>query len=564
MATSENATIYCRNCGRQCLEGDHFCPHCGLPLDPTKCARVRVKKPRSAVVSRLLTVKFFRNAAILLLSLLVLLTAFLPFVKLDTGTELSEMFGEPMKIEFRFSGIDFITLFFDSLHNDTAKQIEESRLNDKLLDATAEMAQAFESVEDVNDLTREQKHLVERVIHLGLRLTSRSEDAAFAPSLLLAAVTSFLYMTFAVGFVAVALLNLLWHLLGRRDLIGVTLRCLVLVPGATLALHFAARIAVGNTFFRVAPAGTVIGTVIAAVLLIVATMVIGLVTGTVRFRAGAAVRTFATCVCAFVMLSVLLPAPVSVKLTGKFPSSTGSVLPGESTGTAASTTTVKAGMDWSFFDAISMTDNDLKNFDEKTLAALNALAAFPRSDYSRGTMVATGALHVATAYVLRMATGDGSGMGIFAFLPVLALLAAFTAAWMLGEGLLYFATGRCRRSVYVAAKVAACATAALLLVALIVTVLVFNVTVDQSNLKGLAESEVFGSVVGENGRLYRMMRMQIGAAPIVLTVFSLVALALPLPVRKCKAEDGENEPSGDQPDDTASAPAASAATDAAN
>ena len=68
----------------------------------------------------------------------------------------------------------------------------------------------------------------------------------------------------------------------------------------------------------------------------------------------------------------------------------------------------------------------------------------------------------------------------------------------------------------------------------------------------------------ENGRLYRMMRMQIGAAPIVLTVFSLVALALPLPVRKCKAEDVENEPSGDQPDDTASAPAAPAATDAAN
>lgn len=29
-------------------------------------------------------------------------------------------------------------------------------------------------------------------------------------------------------------------------------------------------------------------------------------------------------------------------------------------------------------------------------------------------------------------------------------------------------------------------------------------------------------------------------------------------------EDGENEPSGDQPDDTASAPAAPAATDAAN
>ena len=45
---------------------------------------------------------------------------------------------------------------------------------------------------------------------------------------------------------------------------------------------------------------------------------------------------------------------------------------------------------------------------------------------------------------------------------------------------------------------------------------------------------MFGSVVGENGRLHRMIHMQIGAAPIVVTVFSLLALLLPLPVAKCK------------------------------
>ena len=546
MSASENVTIYCRNCGRQCLAGDSFCPHCGLPLDPEKCPRTRVRKPRSATVSRLLSVQFFRNAAVLLLSVLVLLTAFLPLVRIDTGTELSETLGAPVKVELHYSGLDFITLFIDSLHNDSAKQIEESRLADKLLDVSAELQQALAGVENMNELTREQRHLVNRLVHLSFRLTARSEDTAFPPSVMLAAVTSLLYMVFAVAFFAVALLNLLLHLLGRRDLLAAVLRCLCLVPGATLVLNFTARVVFGSTFFRVAPAGTVIGTVIAAVALTAAVMIIGLATGTIRFRAVAAVRTFVMSGCAFVMLCVLLLAPLTVRLTGKFPSLAGSILPGETTGGTVSTTTVKVRLDWSFFDSVNMTDKERQDFDEKTLAALDALSEHGRSDYSRGTMGAVGTLHTAVAYVLRLATGDGSGMGVFAFVPVLALLAGLGAAWLLGEGLLYFATGRCRRSLYIAAKATACAAAILLLIALIVTVVIFDLTAGQSNFKRLHENAVFGPVVGENGLVHRMIRMRIGAAPIVLTVFSLLALAIPLPVRKCKEDELIESTAGNQ------------------
>ena len=535
MTTSENTGIYCRNCGRQCLAGDSFCPTCGLPLDPVKGERTREvvheRKPRSPVASRFLSVKFFRNAAILLLSLLVLVTAFVPLVQGDTGTEINALVGIPVKIEFRFGGMDFITFFFDNLHNDTAKEIEESRLCDRLLDAEAEAEQTFKGVTNTNDLTRDQKQLIERLMHLSLRVMLRSEDAAFAPSLLFAAVTSLLYMLFAVAFFVFALLNLLFHLLGRRDLISAALRFLCLVPGATLVLNYAARMWLGNTFLHIAPAGTIVWSVAGALVLVVVVMIIGLATRTVRFRTGALVRTLCVSVCAFVMLSVLLLAPLSVKLTGKFPSLMDDILPGE-TGAEAPASTVKARLDWSFFDAISMTENDLEDFDAKTFAALSALSAFKRSDYSRGTMGATGVLHTATAYVLHMATGDGSGMDVFAFLPAIALLAALATAWMLGEGLLYLATGRSKRQTYKAAKLSACIFSFLLLVLLIVTVIIFNITVEQSNITALAENEVFGSVVGENGRLHRMIYMQIGAAPIVVAVFSLLALLLPLPVAK--------------------------------
>ncbi len=560
MSASENATTYCRSCGKQCLGGDSFCPQCGAPLDPEKCIPARARVPRSAVVSRLLSVKFFRNAAILLLSVLVLLTAFLPFVKVDTGTELSEMIGISMKVELHYSGMDFIALFIDSLHNDTAKQIEESRLTDELIDTSVELQLVLDGVKSFSELTDEQRQqadrLVDRMVHLSLRLTARSEDTAFPPSVMLAAVASLLYMVFAVAFFIVALLNLLLHLLGRRDLLAAALRCLCLVPGAAFVLHLTARMMFGSIVYHVTPAGMVIATVIVAAVLLVAVMIIGLATGTVRFRTGAAVRTFVVSGCALVMLCVLLLAPLTVKLTGKFPSLTDSFLPGETTGeTVSNHTTVKSRIDWSFFDSVSMTDKDLEDFGEKTLAALDALSGYERSDYSRETMGAIDALHTATAYVLRMATGNGNGMGIFAFVPVLALLAGLGAAWLLGEGLLYFATGRCRRGVYLAAKITACATAVLLLVALIVTVVIFDLTTDQSNLKRLYENEVFGPAVGENGLIYRMIRMQIGASPIVLAVFSLLALALPLPERKHKK---------DEPTEETTAPAAPVATGAAD
>ncbi len=350
----------------------------------------------------------------------------------------------------------------------------------------------------------------------------------------------------SVAFFTVALLNLLLHLFDRRDLFSATVRFLCLVPGAALALRFAARAGLG-TLFAIKPAGTLLAAIIAAVGLTFAVTVIGLATRTVRFRVCALVRTLCVSVCAFVMLSVLLPAPLSVKLTGNFGARTdtpgvpdwsisdditGDTSSGTTEETQANASTVKVKLDGSFFDSISMTKNDLKDFDRKTAETLEELADYERSDYSRGLMDVASALYTATAYVLRMATGDGSGMDVFAYLPAIAFLAVFAAAWVLGEGLRYLATGRCKRQMYMTAKLSACILSFLLLIVLIVTVIVFNVTATESNIKALAENEVFGSVVGENGRLHRMIHMQIGAAPIVVTVFSLLALLLPLPVTK--------------------------------
>ena len=69
------------------------------------------------------------------------------------------------------------------------------------------------------------------------------------------------------------------------------------MPGATLVLHYVARVALGNTFLRIAPAGTIVWSVAGALVLVVAVMIIGLATRTVRFRTGALVRTLCVSVC---------------------------------------------------------------------------------------------------------------------------------------------------------------------------------------------------------------------------------------------------------------------------
>lgn len=600
MTPNDTPNVFCRRCGRKCLAGDRFCPSCGqllfpdgedretvtaAPADaapaaesplgtdattptaegttgtadeaalpripspdaatapdagtafyaaPAAPAPARVKKPRSPMVGRILSVRFFRNAAILLVSVLVLLAAFLPVVRLQPDTASYGIKG----LEIRYSAVDVMQLFVDHLHSETAEEITDSRLYREYEDVDAAGEEEFNGIEEVerfDDLTHKQQLLLVRMIKLLMRLGARSEEAAFSPSLMIAAIASLLYLVFAVIFFVVALLQFfLWLCLGC-DIGGAAMRMLCFIPGAVLARRFAFHLFMGNGA-DVKMTGSVVAVLVASLVLLVASMVVGLITKELRLRVGSAVRAGLTGVLACVMLCVLLLSPLSVKLTGKFrPSSYAN--PADT----ASTVRVKTG--WDLFDSISMTDEQIAEVDDKTLEdGITALGYFSRSDFTRGKATAVSALNMAVANAFRLATEDGRGVGIFAFLPVLAFLTALACAWTMEESLLYFAAGGRKCPTGTFARLAMFAGAILLLVALIVAVIVCNATIGNTMISQLSEDAVFGATVGATGAIRRMMHLQLTAAPILTAVFALAALCVPAPGEKKRKEPSREAP----------------------
>lgn len=490
--------------------------------------KVREKKARPAMVSRILSARFFRDLALFALSVFVLVTAFLPVVKL----ELTDNDFDIPDLKVPFSGIDAVTFLSDNLHGYTAEELADSKLADKVTDLTRSAEKVADAIGDnarYDRLTSEQKKVINEWIKLSYRMLLSSENTAFQPSILFAAVAFFLFAAFAVAFCALALLDLLRYLFGGRAGDGAVRRFLCLVPGAALARYCIFRLFTDSAFGAVAsgtPAESVIATLATSVLLLLAVMGVGLWTKEFRLRVGSAVRAGLTAACAVVILCVMLLSPLSVKLTGYFRAKNGTP--------ENNASGVRINLGWEFYDRISLTDKELEAFDQNIGASVAALGNYPKSDYKNGKAPAMATLHTATAYALRMATGDGYGMGVFAFLPVLVSLAALACAWMLGEGLLYFATGGNRRGTCTLARVATFLAVLLLLAGVIVTVVVFNTTVDNSNLRDLAGSPVFGEVVGGTGQLGKMLHARLTAAPIVVTVIALFGVCIPAPGDKRK------------------------------
>lgn len=490
--------------------------------------KAREREARSAVAARIPTVRFFRHLALFALSVFVLITAFLPVVKL----ELTDNDFDIPDLKVPFSGIDAVTFLSDNLHGYTAEELADSKLADKVTDLTRSAEKVADAIGDnarYDRLTSEQKKVVNEWIKLSYRVWLSSENTAFQPSILFAAVAFFLFAAFAVAFCALALLDLLRYLFRERAGTGAVRRLFCLVPGAALARYCIFRLFTDSAFGAVAsgtPAGSVIATLVTSVLLLLAVMGVGLWTREFRLRVGSAVRAGLTAACAVVILCVMLLSPLSVKLTGYFRAKNGTP--------ENNASGVRINLGWEFYDRISLTDKDLEAFDQNIVASLTALGNYPKSDYKNSKAPAMATLYTATSYVLRMATGDEYGMGAFAFLPVLVSLAALACAWMLGEGLLYFATGGNRRGTCTLARVATFLAVLLLLVGVIVTVVVFNTTVANSNLWDLAGSPVFGEVVGGTGQLGKMLHARLTAAPIVVTVIALFGVCIPAPGDKKK------------------------------
>ncbi len=183
--------------------------------------------------------RFIRACALMLVSVLVLVFAFLPIftIKVPRKDFFPGMKGKE-NITFKISALDAVQFFFDSFSNKES----DPKLEEKM-DKTEEKLE--EALNDGKFSGKDQR-LFTKLMKYSVRYTLRSEDTKIPFSFTVGALAAALYFVVAFAFVALSGANLAFWFL-KKD--GKTFetwatRMMFLVPGLAIVTSFAVRMMV--------------------------------------------------------------------------------------------------------------------------------------------------------------------------------------------------------------------------------------------------------------------------------------------------------------------------------
>ncbi len=225
----ENNTKFCTSCGKQIPADAQFCSGCGAPQAvaeapqnaETVVAETPVENYAPAAqtapkggVSVILT-KILSPLIVASIALIMFITAFLPVIKISTGTDKSDSV-------YKIGAFNAVTFMFDSL-----KSVESEDLQDSLLYAKFEdnYELLYDEVKDLdiddfdsyNELPARVKKLMNKTFILQTRMELQSEETKTNLSIVIAGLTALLYIVASVAFFAFALLNLVKALTANSD-----------------------------------------------------------------------------------------------------------------------------------------------------------------------------------------------------------------------------------------------------------------------------------------------------------------------------------------------------------
>ncbi len=315
--TKLSATNFCARCGARRTENAVFCHACGAKFEggtapniPTVPVVKRSTVPQRACetsrsvqksVSRA-PIEWVRAFVLLLVALALTVFAFCPVAKIAYFNSYSEM-----DADIRISPIESVVYFFDSLKDEDEDDLEDSDLyeeNDDILE---------DILEYVDDDDEVPEALVEDFVKTALRLGLQHEDTATSASLVLAAVLSLVYLLICLAFLVLAILNLVFFLIGKKTLLfRVAVLLLTLIPALIPALVFAMTASLSSLSvlgYRFGLAfGGVVGLIL-SMLAVVFVIVSSYIFNKRRVRLAALLlRVFCVLLIAAAMVSAFLPA----------------------------------------------------------------------------------------------------------------------------------------------------------------------------------------------------------------------------------------------------------------
>lgn len=503
------------------------------------------KKPAKAVEFKPSPKKIVKGAAMLLISIVLLIMAFLPIYSIKCDVRYTTI-EKTSQMRMSFSAVDTIAIFFNS-----TKSLDDEQIQDLVLDMMEEEAfeieKASAKIDDIYDIQDDELKMITNISskHATKSFIKvvASERYNTTPTLVLATVIAFVYLLAVLALFIMSIFSLMSALTP----INVSVR----IEKASLTLISLLPILIGTIWYALSviigtPAASDMNGVISSVgalfidasahlgsgiittIVISATVAVGfLAYGIISHKRGAshisATRIASTVVA--VILLVMLALPISVCTVDTLFNNRNAEKE------------VKIGLDAGFFEDYMNVSRkeireegglrdrnesyeDLEDFQGKNeLRKFFAdeldtkFGAYTLFEVSRGEADTTNAQFLREFFV---ASGDYKDLGVYLLIPIMYTLVALGALLVIWQNVVYVAFGTRMKACAVIGKIIA-------LVAAVVSIAVF---ISFMILAGDAVSDY-----APGGYM-----ISIGAGPILIGVFALALTCIP-----CKS-GAKNQP----------------------
>ena len=217
----ENNTKFCSTCGKQIPAEAQFCPVCGAPQTTVQSAENAPAETAPAAEAapavenaesvksfdkKLLT-KILSPLIVAAISFIMLITAFLPIVKVNAGTEKDD----PV---YKISALNTVTFMFDSFKSMPSEDLRDSKIYEKFEDQYEAFYDEMKDLEaedydSYKELPGRIKNLYNKIFITSTRMSLQSESYKTNLPLVVAGLASLIYVVASVAFFAFAVMNLL-------------------------------------------------------------------------------------------------------------------------------------------------------------------------------------------------------------------------------------------------------------------------------------------------------------------------------------------------------------------
>lgn len=217
----DNNTKFCSNCGKQIPADAQFCAVCGAPQATVQSAEnisaeeapvaeaapVTENAEGVKAFDKKLLSKILSPLIVAAIALVMLITAFLPIVKVNAGTD------EDAPV-YKVSALNTVTFMFDSFKSMSSEDIRDSKLYEKFEDQYENFYDEMKDLEaedydSYKELPGKIKNLYNKIFVTSTRMSLQSENYKTNLSLVVAGLAALLYVAASVAFFAFAVMNLL-------------------------------------------------------------------------------------------------------------------------------------------------------------------------------------------------------------------------------------------------------------------------------------------------------------------------------------------------------------------